>query len=337
MLSLGNAMRAQEPFVRPSRRAAAVLAWMVFGLLLLGCGGAPAGGEGPRILFSDDLRVWSVNPDGGGARDFPGKGGGTPIPWNGGVLYASYRGPYLFFDPLKPGIYWADAAGGHRRRLRDCPALPQLQGMSRFGLLYLLPGDRATLHVLDPKSGEERTIALPASARCVAVSPDQERCAVVLDPRFRTVVLANQAWFTEGSDVLLLSLSGGQVEPLPVPALLSPPSDVPPRLEDYAAAGLSAAVWLSDDEVLFSASPGLWSKELRGTGLVSLVRPRKGGEAIADGMALDAQRSRLAFTAGGRLLLRDLRTGEERDITPRGLVGGAHHPAWMEAGGEARR
>ena len=103
------------------------------------------------------------------------------------------------------------------------------------------------------------------------------------------------------------------------------------------AAGLSAAVWLSDDEVLFSASPGLWSKELRGTGLVSLVRPRKGGEAIEDGMALDAQRSRLAFTAGGRLLLRDLRTGEERDITPRGLVGGAHHPAWMEAGGEARR
>jgi hypothetical protein len=329
-------MKEERGHSDSGRRRAAFWACLAAGLLLR-CSGAPEAVAGARILFSDDLRVWSVGPGGEQAREFPGKGGQTPFPWKGGILYASYRGPYFFFDPLRPGIYRCDAAGRRRRRLADCPALPLLQGVSRSGLLFLLPDDRTRLHLLGPEGGTQRSLSLPAPARCAAVSPEGDRCAVVLEPRFRTVVLGNQAWFTEGSDALLLSLNDGRMEPLPLPALLAPEGDVPPRLEDYAASGIAAVSWLSGDEILFASAPGLWSKDLRRPGACSLLRPRRSGEAPADGVAVDSSRARLAFTLGGRLLVRDLRSGEERDITPPGLVGGAHHPAWLEAGGTVSR
>lgn len=325
-------MRIRDGRLHPTVRTAAALVGLLLALLLGRCGGPPPEGGAARILFSDDLRVWSVRPDGADAREVHGKGSQTPLAWKGGLLFASYRGPYLLFDPLRPGIYRADAAGRHRHRIKDCPALPLLQGVGREGLLYLLPEDRATLRLLNPMTGKERTLALPAPARCAAPSPDGGRCAVVLEPRFRTVVLGNQAWFTEGSDVLLVSLVGGEATSLPLPSLLAP-SDGPPKLEDYAASGLAAVAWLSEDVLLFSSSPGLWSEEVRGPGAPTLLRPRRSGEAVADGLAVDAGRGRLAFTAGGRLFLREIPSGTERDITPAALVGGAHHPAWMEAAG----
>lgn len=290
---------------------------------------APPGGE--RIYFSDDLRVWSVGADGTAPVEFPGKPTSSPIPTEkGGILCASYRGPYLFFDPLRPGIYRTDWRGGHRRRVMDFPVLPALEGRAGRALLCLSSEAGSQLALVNPETRLRRAIALPARALAAAASPDGKRAAVVLAPRLRTVMLGNQAWFTEGSDLLLVPLDGGPAVQAQFPSL---PRELArtPALENYTAAGMAAVDWLDGHRLLVSSSPGVWQLDLDDPGGATLVRPRTPGTPPADGIRVNADGRRLAITAAGRLLVRDLTTGIEKDLTPPGLVGGAHHPAWMEA------
>lgn len=312
-------------------RAIGLAPVLLAGLLACARAAGPAGGE--RLYFSDDLRVWSVGADGTAPVEFPGKPTSSPVPTgDGGVLCASYRGPYLFFDPLQPGIYRTDWRGGHRRRVMDFPVLPALEGRAGDTLLCLFAGTANQLVLLDPRTRSRHAISLPARALAAAASPDGKRAAVVLEPRLRTVMLGNQAWFTEGSDLLLVPLNGGPAVQAQFPTL---PAELAraPALENYTAAGMAAVDWLDGHRLLVSSSPGIWRLELDAPGGATLVRPRAPGTPPADGLRVSPDGRRLAITAAGRLLVRDLTTGAERDVTPPSLVGGARHPAWMGAVG----
>lgn len=300
-------------------------------VVLWGCAGSgPKPGE-RRIFFSDDLRIHSLNPDGTGLCEFPGKHTLNPAAGPGGrVYFGSYRGPYWLVDEPVPGLYSADAAGRRRNRIADLPGLPSPFGLSSAGeVAYLLPG-RPALCFVPSQGGSAREHSLPGSPVAAALSAYGAQAAVLLEPRMRTVVLGNQAWFTEGSDLLILDLATGRVTTVSYPLL---PEELRETggLEHYAGSGAAAVAWRGEDELLVSSAPGVWSLKLEDLSVSRLVVERTAGQPPPNGLAVSRDGSLLAYTCGGRLLLRDLASGREKDLTPSGvLVGGAHHPCWME-------
>lgn len=291
---------------------------------------------GKRLFFSDDLRVHSLNPDGTGLVEFPGKLTTSPQPckddsgaWQ--ILCASYRGPYLLLDEPKPGLYESGLAGGHRKRITDLPAMPALVGLTAGGrsAVLLQPRGGEALWEADLRSGTVRVIPLPMPGRSAAVDRNGKRAAVILEPKMRTVVLGNQAWFTEGSDIVLVDLESGRITPVAFPSLPDP-LGAEPKLESFAGGGASAVAWYYDEMLVVSSAPGMWNLNLKDPSLSRMARPRMQGLPPADGMAVDRDTKTMAFTCGGKLFVWDLRTGYVKDITPPGLVGGAHHPVWLE-------
>jgi hypothetical protein len=299
--------------------------------LLLGCSaGRPSPGE-RRICFSDDLRVHSLRPDGTGLFEFSGKHSLHPLCGPGGrIFFGSYRGPYWLVDEPRPGLYSSDAAGRNRRRLADLSALPLPFGISRDGSVgYLLPGRPALFFSAADGSGiRERT--LPGTPVAAAVDPEGKRTAVLLEARMRTVVLGNQAWFTEGHDLLVVDLGSEKAVAVEYPLLPEELEDRG-RLEHYAGSGAAAVAWRGGEELLVASAPGVWAVRLQAPSTRRLVVPRGPGHAPPDGLSVSKSGTDLAYTCSGRLFLRDIPSGRERDLTPAGvLVGGAHHPCWME-------
>ena len=326
------------PKLRERRFRGAALFWIAgaMGMLWLsGCTTHPLKPGSERVYFSDDLRVHSIRTDGSGSFEFSGKPTSCPVVGpNHSIFCASYRGPYFFFDPLRPGIYRTDWRGSHRHRLTDCPEMALLFGYSspHSELVFLTAASPESLRLLSPTGGPIRSVPLPSAAVAAALDPSGERAAVILKARLRKVTLGDREWLTEGSDLLIVPLSGGEATPVEVPAL---PMELKgsPALESYAAAGMGAICWRDEHQILVSSAPGLWVLDLRDPSLSLMVRGRAAGTALADGLSVSPDGKSLALTCGGRLILRDLATGAERDVTPPGLVGGAHHPAWMEAAG----
>lgn len=315
----------------PSLRGAWSCAIGLAAALLLGCSaGRPSPGE-RRICFSDDLRVHSLRPDGTGLFEFSGKHSLHPLCGPGGrIFFGSYRGPYWLVDEPRPGLYSSDAAGRNRRRLADLSALPLPFGISRDGSVgYLLPGRPALFFSAADGSGiRERT--LPGTPVAAAVDPEGKRTAVLLEARMRTVVLGNQAWFTEGHDLLVVDLDDQKAAAVEYPLL---PEELKEqgRLEHYAGSGAAAVAWRGGEELLVASAPGVWAVGLEDPSTSRLVVPRVPGHAPPDGLCVSKNGTDLAYTCEGRLLLRDIPSGQERDLTPVGvLVGGAHHPCWME-------
>jgi hypothetical protein len=299
-------------------------------LWLTACSSNPVKPSGTRLYFSDDLRIHSIRADGTDPLEFSGKPTSCPLAGpDGSILCASYRGPYFFFDPLRPGIYRTDWRGRHRHRLADCADMAVLCGYSkpRSELVFLTAASPDSLLLLSLSSGAIRSIRLPSAAVAASVDPTGERAAMVLQPRLRKVPLGKREWLTEGSDLVVVPLSGGEETTIEVPAL---PMELKtdPALENYAGAGMSAITWRDAHQLLLSSAPGLWVLDLRDPSLSLMVRGRMAGAPVSDGLAVSPDGKTLALTCGGHLILRDLATGEERDVTPRGLVGGAHHPAW---------
>lgn len=299
---------------------------------LMGCHApAPARSE-RRILFADDLRVRSVRPDGTGLIEFPGKPSSSPVAMSerGRVCFASYRGPYVFLDAPKPGLYESDTRGAARRKILDATGLPAPFGLDSAGEVgYFLPAAEPALLWAAPSSGAVRTLPLPAAPIAAAIDPKGERVAVALTPALRTVVLGNQAWFTEGSDLLLAPAAGGEARAIAFPSLPDP-LGAEPKLENYAGSGVSALAWQGGHRLLVSSSPGIWSLDLDDPSQTRMERPRDHGLPAADGLSVSRDGGELAFTCGGKLFLWNLGTGALKNLTPAGLVGGAHHPCWME-------
>ena len=283
--------------------------------------------------FDDLLRIHSLRPD--GTRPAPVSRQTHPKSAAGPAarLFGSYRGPYWLVDDPRPGLYSADAAGGSRSRVADLPALPEPFGVLADGVVaYLLPG-RAALFLVAPDGARAKELNLPGQPLAAALSPEGTRAAVLVEARMRTVVLGNQAWFTEGSDLLLVDLATEGATSMAYPLLPAQLKDGG-GLEHYAGSGAAAITWRGGGELLVSSAPGVWSLRLDDTSQSQLVVPRAAGQPSPDGLAVSKDSSLLAFTCGGRILLRDLTSGQEKDLTPAGvLVGGAHHPCWMEPSG----
>ena len=242
------------------------------------------------------------------------------------------RGPYYFLDAPRPGLYEYALTGTSRKRVLDLPELPVVAGLTSGGAEAVLFAPRAAdvLQVVNLETGFLKTIPLPALARSAAVDPKGERAAVILEPKLKTVMLGNQAWFTEGSDLVLADLTSGKVEALPFPSLPDP-LGAEPKLESFAGSGMSAAAWLYPDTLMLSSAPGIWTLKLKDASASKMTRARLPGLPPADGIAVNRNATAVAVTCGGRLFVWDLKSGELKDITPQGqLIGGAHHPAWME-------
>jgi hypothetical protein len=316
---------------------AALLELSILALLsVMGCAGPEPAPAERRIFFCDDLRVHSIRPDGALPREFPGKTSTCPWPVRKGngvwrVVFGSYSGPYYFLDAPEPGLYEGALSGTSRRRVLGLPEMPVIAGLASGGAQAVLFTPRAPedLQVVDLVTGARRDIPLPAPAQSAAVDPRGEKAAVVLEPRLRTVMLGNQAWFTEGSDLILVDLSSGKVEPLSFPSLPDP-LGAEPKLESFAGSGMSAVAWYYSDTLVVSSAPGMWNLKLKDPSLSRMARPRIPGLPPADGIAVNRDTTAMAVTCGGRLFVWDLKTGDSKDITPAGLIGGAHHPAWME-------
>jgi hypothetical protein len=323
-------------------RHGGVMRRVVYGVLtvaailwLAACTSNPAKPSGMRLYFSDDLRVHSLRADGTDPLEFSGKPTSSPVPGpENSILCSSYRGPYFLFDPLRPGIYRTDWRGHHRHRLADWDDMAVLCGYSsqRSELVFLSAASPDSLQVLSLGEGGILSISLPSTAVAAAVDPTGERAALILKPRLRKVTLGDREWLTEGSDLLVIALAGGEAATTEVPAF---PMELKtkPDLESYAGAGMSAICWRDAHQLLLSSAPGLWVLDLRDPSLSIMMRGRITGAPAADGLDISPDGQILAFTCGGRLILRDLITGQERDVTPTGLVGGAHHPRWMAADG----
>ena len=308
---------------------ATVVALLMSLIALAGCSRPAGHAKGGRLYFCDDLRIHSVLPDGGDPWELAGKPSSCPIAAGAGEIFcASYRGPYYLVDPLRPGIFSLNPREHRRRRLTDWPVLPVLCGFAAEGrLAFFQAAGPAEFDLLDTRTAEVRRVRLPGPPAAAAVSPTGDRAAVALAARLRTVVLGNQAWFTEGSDVTLVPLGGGDILALEYPLLPGTPP-MSPSLDHYAGGGLSALAWRDAHALAVSSSPGIWILDPDHPSSSSVVRLRSPGQPLADGLAFSSDGNRLAITAGGRLIVREIATGAERDVTPPGLVGGAHHPCW---------
>ena len=318
-------------------RGASLLGLSILALLsVMGCAGPEPAPAERRIFFCDDLRIHSIRPDGTGLCEFPGKTSTCPWPVNKGpgiwrVVYGSYRGPYYFLDAPAPGLYEGSLSGTSRRRVLGLPELPVIAGLASGGAKAVLFTPRAAenLQVVDLVTGARKNIPLPAPAQSAAVDPKGQRAAVVLEPKLKTVMLGNQAWFTEGSDLVLVDFFSGKVESLSFPSLPDP-LGAEPKLESFAGSGMSAVAWYYQDTLVVSSAPGMWNLKLKAPSLGRMARTRIPGLPPADGIAVNRDTTAMAVTCGGRLFVWDLRTGDFKDITPAGLIGGAHHPVWME-------
>jgi len=330
-------MREDGEDKRPGVFLGALPSIAVFALLFMAaCTGPKPQEAEKRIFFCDDLRVHSLRPDGTGLWEFPGKSTTSPLPirrsvgiWR--ILVGSYRGPYLFLDAPRPGLYACSLAGGARRRITDLPGLPVIAGLASDGshVILFLPGAES-LEIVDTWTGARRSIPVPAPVRAAAVDPRGERVAVILESKLRTVMLGNQAWFTEGSDLILVDLASGKITALAY-TNLPDPLGAEPKLEFYAGSGMAAVAWYYPDTLIVSSAPGLWTLKLVDPPICRMAKPRLPGLPPADGIAVDKKTSALALTCGGKLLVWDLTTGDAKDITPVGdLIGGAHHPVWLE-------